>query len=118
MNRETRKALPGHKPGTEWKPDEWEAFKVEAVRCGGSVLMEGTSCEHVAWYSEDSKYHREDGPAVVWPYGYEGWWQNGKLHRLGGPARLSEFTKEWWREGVRYADETFTEALRINHDEP
>jgi hypothetical protein len=32
-------------------------------------------------------FHREDGPAIEWAYGYKGeWWIDGRRHRLNGPA--------------------------------
>ena len=38
------------------------------------------------WYNEDGKYHREDGPAVIWNDGSKTWYKNGLCHREDGPA--------------------------------
>ena len=32
------------------------------------------------------KYHREDGPAVIFENGTKKWYRNGRLHREDGPA--------------------------------
>ena len=37
------------------------------------------------WY-QDGKFHRLDGPAVEWSSGSKTWYQNGERHRLDGPA--------------------------------
>ena len=40
-------------------------------------------------YYKDSKHtilHRDNGPAVEYEDGSEAWYQNNKLHRVGGPA--------------------------------
>jgi len=37
------------------------------------------------WY-QNGKLHRLDGPAVDWVDENKSWWQNGKCHRLDGPA--------------------------------
>jgi len=56
------------------------------------------------WYKE-GKVHRIGGPAMIeyaaslWWYS-KSWWKEGKFHRLDGPAvEYSNNTKEWWYEG-------------------
>ena len=50
------------------------------------------SIEYEAWY-QNGKLHREDGPAKI-VYRTDGsveielWYQNGKLHREDGPAQI------------------------------
>ena len=41
-------------------------------------------------------------------YGSKLWYQNGKLHRLDGPAVENAYgIKEWWIEGQNYTEEQF-----------
>jgi len=42
----------------------------------------------IAYLNERNQCHRaeSEGPAMVWPDGYEHWYFHGKLHRIGGPA--------------------------------
>jgi len=56
------------------------------------------------------KFHREDGPAIIWKDGSEYWYQNGKRHREDGPAIIlasggrgyylnnKYYRKEDWKE--------------------
>jgi hypothetical protein len=49
------------------------------------------------WY-QDGKYHRLDGPAWEEADGSKAWLQYGKLHRIDGPAReWAGGTKEWYQ---------------------
>ena len=41
--------------------------------------------DRAEWF-QDGKLHRLDGPAIEWANGDEHWYQEGKLHRLDGPA--------------------------------
>lgn len=36
--------------------------------------------------NEHGQLHRTDGPARIFPDGYQAWYLNGKRHRTGGPA--------------------------------
>ena len=63
-------------------------------------------------YLKNEKLHREDGPAVTHPNGFEEWWLNGHLHREDGPAvTRADGTKEWWLNGKRYP---FKKWIQIN----
>jgi hypothetical protein len=63
------------------------------------------------WYTDkdgtrrhyhNGKRHREDGPAVIYPNGYQSWWINGLLHREDGPAIVcSTGTLFWILNGER-----------------
>lgn len=56
-----------------------------------------------SWYLND-KLHRDNGPAEEWPADKKGrcqqiWWQHGKKHRIGAPARIfgpNGSFKEWY----------------------
>lgn len=51
------------------------------------------------------KYHRTDGPAVVYPSGAEEWYVRGILHREDGPASISSLgTKYWYQNGKLHRD--------------
>ena len=53
------------------------------------------------WY-RNGDLHREDGPAVINPDGEQYWYRNGKCHRDDGPARIwPDGRQEWYRNGAR-----------------
>ena len=67
------------------------------------VDSEGTK----RWY-QNGKLHRLDGPAGEWADGSKFWYQNGKRHRLDGPAiELACGEKCWYIEGKEYTEEEF-----------
>jgi len=41
---------------------------------------------NISYKTEDGKFHRDDGPALILISGQKSWYQNGKLHREDGPA--------------------------------
>jgi len=52
---------------------------------------------------QDGKYHREDGPAVIWSNGPQFWFQNGEYHREDGPAIMwNNGDKEFWLYDIPY----------------
>ena len=61
-------------------------------------------------------FHREDGPAYIWPDGRKEWWIEGRLHRLDGPAIIQ-------LDGIEYCiynrrnneDEYIKYLLEQNH---
>jgi hypothetical protein len=63
------------------------------------------------WYAKTPKqflytYHREDGPAVITDNS-EGWYRNGSLHRINGPASTyldnqKNIVCEYWYEFGTY----------------
>ena len=51
----------------------------------------------------NNKYHREDGPAIIYSNGYRAWMKNGVYHRIGAPAIInSDGSLLWYRRGDRY----------------
>ena len=51
------------------------------------------------WY-QNGKLHRLDGPAVEYADGAKEWYQNGELHRLDGPAvEYADGGKYWYQNG-------------------
>jgi hypothetical protein len=59
--------------------------------CDGIRYMEHKSII----YFKDCKWHREDGPAVVYP-GLKIWSINGQFHREDGPAKEWADGEGWW----------------------
>jgi len=114
-----------HESGKPWEPGEWERFVAWALENGA---REGVQC--VNW-CEKERFHRPDGPAIIWRDGAESWWLNGKLHRPDGPAIVCydgskkwhlngqrhrpdgpavlcpDGYVEWWLDNIQYTDETF-----------
>ena len=59
------------------------------------------------WY-QNGKLHRLDGPAVKWANGNTLWYQNGLRHRLDGPAiEYADGYKVWYIEGKEYTEAEF-----------
>jgi hypothetical protein len=51
------------------------------------------------WY-QNGKLHRIDGPAIEEGWGTKEWYQNGKLHRIDGPAIEKPWgTRLWYKNG-------------------
>lgn len=55
-------------------------------------------CDHNGeYYTLRAKYHRLNGPAIIYPDG-EGWYCKGALHRLDGPAVIGATGYRAWYE--------------------
>ena len=69
----------------------------------GDYIMETYKVdEHgdIRWRNEDGKRHRLDGPAVESSDGSNFWYQNDRLHRLDGPAiEYGDGHKYWYQNG-------------------
>jgi hypothetical protein len=48
----------------------------------------------------EDKWHKTDGPAVVYADGRTEWYWHGKLHREDGPAIEDATCKTWYTHGV------------------
>jgi hypothetical protein len=69
------------------------------------------------FYLKNSKWHREDGPAIIHNSGYKAWRFEGLLHNLNGPAEiLSDGTKRYWINGKLIEDCTSDEAFFLYLD--
>ena len=54
-------------------------------------------------YHHYKTLHREDGPAVIYSFGAQYWYINGKLHREDGPAMISASgVKTWYVNGKQH----------------
>ena len=53
------------------------------------------------WYKND-KFHRDDGPAIIYSDGSQFWYKNNVSHRDNGPADIWEDGSEiWYKDGKR-----------------
>jgi len=55
-------------------------------------------------WTDESGFHREDGPALAYPDGREEWYRHGVRHRDDGPAICGGAVEAWYRDGVRHRD--------------
>ena len=76
-----------------------------------TVDGEGTT----RWY-KDAKCtirHRDGGPAVEIADCGKFWYQNGKFHRTDGPAIIwNDGVKEWWLGGRQLTESEFLKATQ------
>jgi hypothetical protein len=57
------------------------------------------------WKDNKGRYHRLDGPALIYPNGAEYWYKHGKKHRLDGPAHTTHNGDEhWYVEGLPHRE--------------
>ena len=71
------------------------------MNMNGQVFFDGSR----RWMV-DGQYHRLDGPAVIYPNGYQVGYQNGKRHRIDGPALIeADGTHAWHIDGVQITNE-------------
>jgi len=78
------------------------------------------------WYNEQNKIHREnDLPAEIWyckdRFIYRKiWYQNGKMHRVDGPAMIWYHSNSngnieeeyWYLNGEEYTEENYWKKLK------
>ncbi len=58
-------------------------------------------------------YHREKGPAIIDYDETKQWYQNGKLHRLYGPAvEYNDGHREYWIDGIFFYEEEYWKKLK------
>jgi len=54
------------------------------------------------WY-QNGKHHRIDGPAIEYVNGDKYWYQNGKHYRIDGPAvEYANGEKHWYQNGKHH----------------
>jgi hypothetical protein len=72
------------------------------------IIEEGT----IKWYQND-KLHLIGGPAIEYADGSKAWYQEGKRHRLDGPAiERPDGSKEWYINGKEYSQDGFDEFTK------
>lgn len=72
------------------------------------------------WIYSGSRFHREDGPAVILADGTEMWWQYDNLHRADGPAIMRPGgNMEWWYNGTLFnSPEAWAEEVLADAGKP
>jgi protein associated with RNAse G/E len=76
------------------------------------------NCENKLWYNSSGKYHREDGPAIIYHDGTESWYINRKLHRTDGPAIYGNDGSVWLIDDIKYYNnKSFQEAAGISDED-
>ena len=68
-------------------------------------------------YNDAGEIHCDDGPAITFENGVSEWYQQGKLHRIGGPARTPRRrygSTEWYFEGLLHREDG--PAWKKRHD--
>jgi len=84
-----------------WNGDKCWYKEGKYHRLNGPAIIYPSGLKY--WYKE-GKLHREDGPAVNFPSGHKEWYKEGKYHRLDGPAvEYPDGYKEWWIENKFYS---------------
>lgn len=79
-----------------------EALELEAHKAAGGTVTTSEGFE--LWFLKD-EFHRDNGPAYK-AKDEIGWYQNGVLHRVGGPALVSAVEgEEWFVNGNRHRDD-------------
>ncbi len=70
--------------------------------CRNGVVFFREDHNSKGWFNENGKYHKIDGPALIYDYGYQEWYRDGKLHRDDGPAiERADGYKAWYINGTR-----------------
>jgi hypothetical protein len=68
------------------------------------VFGDGT----VVWTDQQDRFHRIDGPAIVYSTGGECWYKHGIPHRVDGPASTSPYgPDEYWVHGHKLTIDDF-----------
>lgn len=67
------------------------------------------------WY-QDGQIHRDGGPALTLPNGTQIWYQNGKVHRVDGPAVIyPNYTVRWYLDNKRiYSENKFQQLAGLD----
>ena len=65
-----------------------------------------------SWYL-DGKYHREDGPAIIYANGSQYWCLNGEYHREDGPAVIgANGYQAWYLNDKKLTEQEFNNRNR------
>lgn len=79
-------------------------YSISQVPKNYTGFVEDVEANHSWWVN--GRYHREDGPAVIWADGTKVWYKNGKEHRADGPAYEGyDGTLEWWVNGIYHRED-------------
>lgn len=77
-----------------------------------------TTPDGIIVYRRYNKFHRDDGPALIYPNGEERWYKNGKLHREDGPAiTRANGNYEWHFNGTAFTFDVWCNILKKTPEE-
>ena len=66
----------------------------------------------ISWY-QNGKCHRLDGPAVEHANGSKHWYLNGERHRIDGPAiEFAHGAKSWFLNGKQLSEAEFNKQTK------
>ena len=69
----------------------------------------------IRWY-QNGKCHRLDGPAIEYIYGDKFWYRNGQIHRIDGPAiEYANGDKSWYQNGKLHRLDRKSTRLNSSH---
>lgn len=69
-------------------------------------------------WKSGNKFHRLDGPAVIYDTGWQGWFRHGKLHRVDGPAVIDDNgNATWWLNNSRYTFENYCKNVKLSDED-
>lgn len=72
-----------------------------------NIFENGIEC----WVLND-QYHREDGPAIIFPDGEIRWYRHGSIHREDGPAIiLKDGKEEMWLFNQHYSYDKWVKIM-------
>jgi len=70
--------------------------------------------DRIETFNDKGELHSfRDKPAMEFDNGLKGWYKEGKLHRLDGPAIESNWSKIWFYEGKEIECNSIEEFLKI-----
>ena len=89
-----------------------DAMTEEAVFELLSLECRVDSDGNVRYYNAQGQLHRVHGPAVVSEHGFRSWFQNGRLHRVDGPAvEYSDEYRAWYINGNLLTEAEWQQAV-------
>lgn len=82
------------------KLDNWEA--ISSLLQAGGTFQKG----RYELRNNHGLFHRNDGPAVIYPDGTQHWYRNGQFHRDDGPAiTYQDGAQFWYLNGKRFGED-------------
>ena len=94
----------------------YEYYTTCRQHCIQSHIVITTDAERTA-YTIFGKYHRTDGPAIVYANGDQYWYQNGKYHHEDGPAIVYANGDQYWYQNSKYHREDGPAIIHVNGDQ-
>lgn len=89
---------------------EYWLYRGKYHRTEGPALIFSNGTKY--WYN-NGLLHRVDGPAIELANGDKYWYKDGKLHRLDGPAyEGANGVKEWYLYGEYYSEQEYKNKMK------